>query len=122
MVNMKNIFEFQEPDIIFGVIAGIPMSIPDELKQEDQEIKRPPIVGEWFVVSPTKISRTKMKLLKALGFIVVDMTDWYAAPNGKMASAPKSQIERMVASSISGNYHVNPPNHRTPPGFGSRNP
>ena len=80
------------------------MSIPDELKQEDQEIKRPPIVGEWFVVSPTKISRTKMKLLKALGFIVVDMTDWYAAPNGKMGSAPKSQIERMVASSISGNY------------------
>ena len=99
------------------------MTIPDELKEEDQEIKRPPIIGQWFVVSPTKISRTKMKLLKALGFIVVDMTDWYTPPVGRPGNMiPKRQIERMVASSISGNYHVNPPNHRAPPGYGSINP
>ena len=97
------------------------MSIPDELKQEDQEIKRPPIVGDWFVVSPTKISRTKMKLLKALGFVVIDLTEWFVATK-KETTIPKRHIERMVASSISGNYHVNPPNHNAPPGYGSRNP
>ena len=120
---------FQEPDIVFGQIAGMAMSLPDELKEDDQEIKRPPIVGEWFVVSPTKVSKSKRKLLKALGFTIVDMTEWQKpvkndpkmpkdrAENYMIA---KSNISRMVASCLSGNYHEKPPNPRAIPDYGSQ--
>ena len=104
------------------------MSLPDELKEDDQEIKRPPVVGEWFVVSPTKVSKSKRKLLKALGFTVVDMTEWQKTvksdpkmPKHKAADfvITKSNISRMVASCLSGNYHEKPPNPRAIPDHGS---
>jgi cysteine synthase len=104
------------------------MSLPDELKNDDQEIKRPPIVGEWFVVSPTKVSKSKRKLLKALGFTIVDMTEWQktAKNDPKMPKdraenymIAKSNISRMVASCLSGNYHEKPPNPRAVPDYGS---
>ena len=83
------------------------MTIPPELKEEDHEIKRPPIVGEWFVVSPTKISRNKYKLLKALGFFVIDMSEWSGeTENGRIELR---DISRMVATALSGNYHERPP-------------
>ena len=105
---------FQEPDIVFGQLAGMAMSIPPELKEEDHEIKRPPIVGEWFVVSPTKISRSKYKLLKALGFFVIDMTEW----SGKNGPFELNEISRMVASALSGNYHEKPPSLQVKPAPG----
>ena len=105
----------------------MPLSVPDELKHEDQEIKRPPIIGEWFVISPTKISRTKMKLLKALGFVVIDMTEWNKSASKtdnisknlktiEKSNIPKWQIERMVASCVSGNLHESAPKPVNNPG------
>lgn len=79
--------------MVFGHIAGIALSVPDELKCDDQQIKRAPEIGEWWVISTSKISGSKVKQLSALGFRTLDMSKG-AKPIGKV-----------IADIMQGTYH-----------------
>lgn len=65
---------FQEPDIVFGHIAGIRLSVPEKLRRTEPVLKPAPEVGDWVVLMlelgfPTKHDRAKQ--LEQLGYKVV---------------------------------------------------
>ena len=98
---------FQEPDIIFGHMGGIPLSLPDEFKDDNYDTKPCPIIGEWVIVSVIPISRAKRKQLKCLGYTVIDLSE---KPN-----FGKPDVEKMVARVLTGNYQHGVPNPNSVP-------
>ena len=72
--------------------------VPSEISANDLNIKYAPMVGEWYVVSPKKVSQNKRKQLQILGYTVVDMTDY--APNERPFSV--QDIDHMLAIALTG--------------------
>ena len=90
----------EEADLVFGHLAGNPLTVPQELKENDQKIKKPPLAGLWNVVCIRKVSLSKKKQLKKLGFNVIEMMDY-----GNDGSFSKKDVIRMVADSVAGTSH-----------------
>ena len=90
----------QEPDLVFGHFAGIPLSIPEELI----EGKPCPELGEWTIISVAPISKSKRKQLNYLGYKVYDLS------GTTTGTIPTRKVQSMVASILTGNVHevVNP--------------
>ena len=90
----------QEPDLVFGHFAGIPLSIPEELI----EGKPCPELGEWTIISVAPISKSKRKQLNHLGYKVYDLS------GTTTGTIPTRKVHSVVASILTGNVHevVNP--------------
>ena len=90
----------QEPDLVFGHFAGIPLSIPEELI----EGKPCPELGEWSIISVAPVSKSKRKQLNYLGYKVYDLS------GQSIGGIHKKNVLKMVASILTGNVHdeVNP--------------
>ena len=99
-----NTYIFQEPDVVFGNLGGIPLSIPEELNETNFQLKYAPIVGYWTVVSPTKVSKSKRQQLQILGYNVMDLTTFTQNPKGHFSD---QDIDTMLALALTGN--VQPP-------------
>ena len=85
---------------MFGHIAGIPLSVPEELKDDNYEIKNAPIIGKWYVLSPSRVTSSKRRLLKSLGFEIIDLKEKF-----DMKTPTKPMMLQLIASTLTGVVH-----------------
>ncbi len=90
---------FQQPDIVFGHVAGTPVSTPYDLRVETYKPKRAPEVGDWTVLSVEAVpNHNRRKQLEALGYRVIYL-------GSDRSATSKQKLNAVVATELTGRKH-----------------